>query len=198
MRNTTLESLDLAKQLAQLCADKRGEKIKVLDVSEVMPSITDFFIIATGATGRQLRAMADYMQSELKKGGLLPLGIEGVEESTWILLDYGDAVVHLFLPDTRQYFNLEFLWSGAKSVPMELNMPARDEGEEALVPWTPETSDGTLDGADFDGDEEFDGDGPEDGDDFEDDDPSASSSDSALDAFYDDLEDQEDPEDSED
>ncbi len=113
-----------------MCFDKHGEDLVILNIEEAQGGITDFFVLATGQSGRQLQAMADFVRHELKAIGLLPLGVEGYDDGSWILLDYGDAVLHLFLPDTRTYYNLEFLWSRAPRVPWEPLEPEASEEEE--------------------------------------------------------------------
>jgi len=86
-----------------------------LDVREVS-LLADYFIITTGEVERQIRAMADEVSQELKGHGHLPLHIEGDAASGWLLMDYGDVVVHIFSPTMRQYYRLEELWKGARVV----------------------------------------------------------------------------------
>ncbi|MBN1393526.1 MAG: ribosome silencing factor [Pirellulales bacterium] len=102
---------------AQTAEDNRGDDIVVLDTRE-LTSIFDYFVIATGTSRRQIHAMSEEIDRVLEdQMGDRRLGIEGYEESRWILLDYGDVVVHLFEPDTRRYYALEELWGRAKRVP---------------------------------------------------------------------------------
>ena len=115
-----LRNADAALQRAMLAAqtaeDNRGTNIVVLDMRE-LTSIFDFFVIATGVSRRQLHAMSEEIDDVLEhRMGDRRLGIEGYEESRWILLDYGDVVVHLFEPETRDYYALEQLWGHAKQV----------------------------------------------------------------------------------
>ena len=85
-----------------------------------LTSVFDFFIIASGTSRRQLHAMSEEIDRVFEQElGDHRLGIEGYEESRWILLDYGDLVVHLFEPETRDYYALEQLWSQAKKIPFE-------------------------------------------------------------------------------
>ena len=111
--------LERAFRAARIAEDNRGTDIVILDMREVT-SVFDFFIIANGASRRQLHAISEEIdrifEDEL---GDRRLGIEGYEESRWILLDYGDLVIHLFEPETREYYALEQLWSHAKRVPFE-------------------------------------------------------------------------------
>jgi ribosome-associated protein len=110
-------ALQRALLAAQTAEDNRGTNIVVLDMRE-LTSIFDYFVIGTGASRRQLHAMSEEIDDVLEhRMGDRRLGIEGYEESRWILLDYGDVVVHLFEPETRDYYALEQLWGHAKKVP---------------------------------------------------------------------------------
>lgn len=114
---------DLALQRAMLAAqtaeDNRGTDIVVLDMRD-LTSVFDFFIIASGTSRRQLHAMSEEIDHALEdRLGDHRMGIEGYEQSRWILLDYGDVVVHLFEPEMREYYALEQLWGHAKRVPLK-------------------------------------------------------------------------------
>jgi ribosome-associated protein len=102
---------------ARTAQANRGQNIVILDTRE-LTSIFDYFVLATGSSRRQLHAMSEEIDHALEEGmGDRRLGIEGYIESRWILLDYGDVVVHLFEPETRDYYALEELWAQAKRVP---------------------------------------------------------------------------------
>ena len=102
---------------AQTAEDNRGTDVVVLDMRE-LTSIFDYFVLATGVSRRQLHAMSEEIDHALEdRMGDRRLGIEGYEASRWILLDYGDVVVHLFEPETRAYYALEELWGTARRVP---------------------------------------------------------------------------------
>jgi len=108
---------------ARTAEENRGRDIVILDMREVTP-VFDYFVLASGTSRRQLHAMSEEIDNALEKGmGDRRLGIEGYEASRWILLDYGDVVVHLFEPETRAYYALEDLWAHARRVPIE-----KDEG----------------------------------------------------------------------
>ena len=108
---------------AQTAADNRGQDITILDMRELTP-VFDYFVIANGTSRRQLHAMSEEIDHALEEGlGDRRMGIEGYDESRWILLDYGDVVIHLFEPETRKYFALEQLWGQAKRVPFEPSRP---------------------------------------------------------------------------
>ena len=106
-----------AQIAARVAAENRGRDIVILDLRE-LTCMFDFFVIVSGASRRQLHAISEeidrVMQEELDDRRM---GIEGYEESRWILLDYGDVVVHLFEPEMRAYYALEDLWGHAKRVP---------------------------------------------------------------------------------
>lgn len=92
---------------------KKASDIKVLDLRDIT-SFTDAFIICTGANSRQIRAISDEIHLCLKKQGELPNSIEGYDNADWILMDYGDYIVHVFAEKAREYYDLERLWRHAK------------------------------------------------------------------------------------
>lgn len=112
---------------ARSAADNRAENIVILDMREITP-VFDYFVIATGNSRRQLHAISEeiehVLEDELKDKRM---GIEGYQESRWILLDYGNVVIHLFDGETREFYALEDFWGEAKRVPL----PWQPEGEAA-------------------------------------------------------------------
>ncbi|OAB57815.1 ribosome-associated protein IOJAP [Leptolyngbya valderiana BDU 20041] len=90
--------------------DAKGEDIQQIDLRD-RSSFADFMIIATGNSTRQVKAMADRLVQRAKSIGVQPLGVEGDREAEWVLVDLADVVVHLMLPQTRAFYNLEKLWS---------------------------------------------------------------------------------------
>jgi len=98
--------------LARLALAKKARGLHVLNVGP-LTTIAEYFIICSGRSVRQTRSISQEIQTGAKAAGILPLGVEGEEESTWILLDYDDVVVHVFYEPTRETFNLETLWSDA-------------------------------------------------------------------------------------
>jgi ribosome-associated protein len=112
----------LADEIAELASDKKAADIVVLDLRGVV-GYADYFVIASGGTERQTKAVHDGIHLGLKeRHGLLPRRVEGVTESRWILMDYLDVVVHVFTPDTRAYYRLEQLWG---EVPSRTFAPGR-------------------------------------------------------------------------
>jgi ribosome-associated protein len=103
---------------AKVAADNKGQDILVLDMRACTP-LYDYFIISTGTSRRQLHTLAEETDAALRAEGDTRLGIEGYQASKWIVQDYGDIVVHVFDPDTREYYKLEELWSDAPRVDWE-------------------------------------------------------------------------------
>lgn len=109
------ETYDAARLAASALDDKKASDIVILDVHELIV-ITDLFVIASGGNPRQVQALRDEVEKRLGANGRKPLRREGVESRQWILLDYGDVIVHLFDDDTRAYYDLERLWGDAPRV----------------------------------------------------------------------------------
>jgi ribosome-associated protein len=103
----------LARLIVDFIADKKGENIVLMDLREVS-LIADYFVIGSATNERQLNAVTDYIRDELKKRQHhSPLRVEGRGDNGWVLMDYGDVVVHLFSPEVRSYYDLEGLWRDA-------------------------------------------------------------------------------------
>ena len=117
VRKNVNRSLELALAAAREAEDNRGQNVLVLDMREQTTAF-DYFVLATGTSNRQLRAMSDAIDDVLQKQfGHPRLGLEGYKDSHWILLDYGSVIIHLFDSTKRDYYRLEELWAGA--VPVE-------------------------------------------------------------------------------
>ncbi len=111
-------SLNLALAAARTAEDNRGENIVVLDMRAITP-VFDYFVIVTGNSRRQLHAISEEIDHCLEDElGYRRMGIEGYNESRWILLDYGNVVIHLFDSETREYYALEQFWSSSPQVPL--------------------------------------------------------------------------------
>jgi ribosome-associated protein len=112
------------KEAVLLCTNaalqKKAKDLVILKVNE-LSSFTDFFVICSGSSDRQVQAIADSIETELKKKGVLPLGIEGGRSGKWILMDYGDVVVHVFYESTREFYDIERLWADAPSMMVDEN-----------------------------------------------------------------------------
>ena len=108
----TLDRLQKARIIVEAALDRKAEDVLILDVRELV-SFADTFVIATGSSDRHVRSIVDGIEEALRTHGDKPLGIEGSEEGRWVLIDCDDAVVHVFLHDVRQHYDLERLWGDA-------------------------------------------------------------------------------------
>lgn len=106
---------DIAKVIITAIQDKKGHDIDVLDLTKVDGAPTDRFIICTGNSTTQVSSIADNVREEVQKQtGEKPMNYDGYRNSQWIVVDYGDTMVHIFLPDTRNFYRIEQLWSDAE------------------------------------------------------------------------------------
>ncbi len=110
-----MEMLEIVKKAAEALEDKKAEDIKVIDIREVS-SIADYFIIANGSNQNQLSAMQDAVDEAMYKSGLHARQVEGNQNSTWILIDYNDIIVHLFSKEDRLFYDLERIWKDGKII----------------------------------------------------------------------------------
>ena len=118
------ESRHIAQLAAEAISDKKGLDVEMLDVGDIL-SITDIFVIATGTSNIHVRSLAEGVEEALAdKANRKPLRREGMDQATWILLDYGDVVVHLFQPEQRDYYGLERLWADAPRIEVEQALPS--------------------------------------------------------------------------
>lgn len=122
-RGVFTESEKLARNIAQLAAGKKAEGIVLLDMRELC-SYTDFFVVCSGRSSRQTRAICDDVRLNLKKKGEVPLRVEGERQGDWILMDYLSVVVHIFTPDARDFYRLEVLWKEAPRTEIEETVEA--------------------------------------------------------------------------
>jgi ribosome-associated protein len=111
-----------SKERAILCAREairfKALDLVLLDVSR-FSSFADFFIICSGKSGRQVQGIADNLENNLKSHGLKPIGTEGKREGHWVLMDYGDVIIHVFYEPVRYFYDLESLWSEAPRIEWE-------------------------------------------------------------------------------
>jgi ribosome-associated protein len=116
MTSPDTESLDLARVAAKAADDKLGTDVIILDVGNVL-SITGYFVVASAGNTRQVRTIADEVEKQVKEQlDRAPGRTEGVSEGQWVLLDYGDVVVHVFSEDTRRFYEIERLYSDVPKV----------------------------------------------------------------------------------
>ena len=121
MAKRKLTTRALAVTMARTCAENRCRDVTVLDLRKLSP-VTDFFVLATGTSARQMRAVSERTIDAGEELGQRPFGVEGdetmegTEASRWILVDYVDVIVHVFTPQSRGYYDLELLWGDAPRV----------------------------------------------------------------------------------
>ena len=100
-------------QAVRAAEDKKAEDIVILNLSSIC-SFTDYFLICTGHSSRQVQAIVDGIEEKLRKQSFRPTHIEGYSQGEWVLMDYTDFVVHVFSPKAREFYDLERLWRGAR------------------------------------------------------------------------------------
>ncbi len=110
-----MELKEIVKRIYKIIEDKKGDDIKVIDISKIS-SIADYFIIAGANNINQVQAISDEIDFILGKEGILPKAIEGNKNATWMLLDYNDIVVHIFLKEDRVFYDLERIWRDGTEV----------------------------------------------------------------------------------
>lgn len=116
---------ELAEAAALAASDKLAQDIVAIDVSERL-ALADVFVIASGTNDRQVEAIVDAVEDKLRGLGAKPLRREGKRDGRWVLLDYGDVVVHVQHEEERAYYALERLWRDCPLLPLDLGVPARD------------------------------------------------------------------------
>ncbi|MGH7230478.1 MAG: ribosome silencing factor [Nitrospiraceae bacterium] len=116
------ESKARAVVIAQASVEKKANDVLILHVAP-LTSIADYLVLCSGESDRQVRAISDHVQAVLSDLGVKPLSVEGLPTSQWILMDFGDVVVHVFRSDIREHYGLEKLWSDAKRVRLPAQQP---------------------------------------------------------------------------
>lgn len=109
---------DKARQAARVALDRKAMNVVVLDV-QALSNVTDYFLVCSGRSTTHVQTIIDAIREDLKEAGIRPRHAEGVPDSGWVLLDYSDVLMHVFLEDTRNYYALERLWGDAPSVSLE-------------------------------------------------------------------------------
>ena len=111
-----IDSKELAWQIASAAEDKKAEEIVLLDVAEVS-YLADYFVLVTGFSRTQLNAIAESIEERLEKEfNLQPMRVSGKREGNWVVQDYGDVIAHIFLPEAREYYDLEAFWGHAERI----------------------------------------------------------------------------------
>ena len=109
------DPVEIARTVAEVASDRLASDITVLDISE-LSTIADVFVVCSADNVRQLNALREEVSQQLRDRGVPPRRIEGVAEAGWILIDYGDVIVHLFTEDQRRFYRLEDLWAEAPTL----------------------------------------------------------------------------------
>lgn len=110
-----MTSLETAKLAAKALSAKKGFDIKVIKIDDISV-LSDYMVIATGTSNTQVKAMADNVEYELAEAGVSVSHIEGYRSNTWILMDYIDVIVHVFMEEAREFYDLERLWQDGESI----------------------------------------------------------------------------------
>ena len=114
-----MTALERARFIAKALDSKKGEEIKVLHIGD-LTTIGDYFVVVTGNSTSQVRALADEVDEKMSKEGLEPKRIDGYQSCQWILMDYYDVIVHIFLKETREFYALERLWGDAPEIEWDI------------------------------------------------------------------------------
>lgn len=123
-----LESRELVVRIANLAWEKKATGVRALRVLELV-HYTDWLVIMSARSDRHARAIREHIEDELRSSGVKPLAVEGTETCQWVVLDYGDVVVHVFYEPVRAYYELERLWSEAPELELEPPADVLDEGD---------------------------------------------------------------------
>lgn len=108
----------MVKQIYDAIDDKLGKDTIILNIGK-LTSLTDYFVITTASSSRQVKAISDSVEDRMTKYGIEPRGKEGIDSQEWVLLDYGDIMVHVFNEENRDFYNLEKLWKDAPVIDVE-------------------------------------------------------------------------------
>ena len=109
---------EMARTACKALDEKKALDLKIIDIAEVS-TIADYFVIASGSNQNQVQAMVDNVEEKLAKAGYEPKQIEGTRSSSWILMDYGDLIVHVFDEENRLFYDLERIWRDGKRIARE-------------------------------------------------------------------------------
>lgn len=113
-----MTSIELVKFAAKLLDSKKATDITVLDIREIT-SLGDYFVVASGSSTTQVKALAGELEDKLSKQGVEPKRVEGESSATWVLMDYHDVIIHIFYHETRDFYCLERLWADAPRLDAE-------------------------------------------------------------------------------
>ena len=109
-----LDTKVLLKEITEAIQEKKGKEIVIADLTKLGNTICDYFVICTGNSPTQVSAIADSVEYLVKKAtGYRPIAIDGMRNAQWVAIDYGEVLVHIFLPETREFYDIEHLWADA-------------------------------------------------------------------------------------
>ncbi|HOO89558.1 MAG TPA: ribosome silencing factor [Syntrophales bacterium] len=114
----SLDPKELVLQCVNAALERKAEDLVILKVKD-LSSFTDYFVICSGTSDRQIKGLSDHIAQKMKQGGILPLGIEGENSGNWTLMDYGDVIIHIFSKPVREFYDIEGLWSDAPRMDIE-------------------------------------------------------------------------------
>jgi ribosome-associated protein len=123
------ESKNLAIEIAKILDRKKAQDVRVLKVQD-LTVLTDYFVIASGTSTTQVGALADEVDYQLSQQGIKPYATEGFDSKNWVLLDYSSVIVHVFVPNTRTYYDLEHLWADGQPVDISAYLAEDAKPEE--------------------------------------------------------------------
>ena len=115
-----MDSLQLATQIAHIMDKKKAANLKVLKVRD-LTVLTDYYVIANGGSTTQVKSLAEEVEFQLGQQDIKPLRTEGYDSKSWILLDYGNVIVHVFCPEARNYYDLDHLWADGEEIELDLD-----------------------------------------------------------------------------
>jgi len=110
-----MEAIQILENVIKAIDSKKGESVKAIKVDSITV-IADYFVITNGTNVTQIRAIADEIEYRLKQEGVMPLRVEGHKNNSWVLIDYGCVVVHVFIGESRQFYDLEHLWTDGENI----------------------------------------------------------------------------------
>lgn len=133
-----MKKSELKKQVSaviQACLEKKAEELTILEMEKGSGAFTDYFVLCSGTNPRQVQAIADEVELQLKKAGIRPNNVEGYKQAEWVLIDYVDFVVHIFSEKARKFYDLERLWKSAtRLTPKDLKAAEPRARKKALRP----------------------------------------------------------------
>lgn len=110
-----MQTEEILKLIYEKLDEKKAIDIRIIDISE-LSVMADYFVITSGSNINQVHALADFVSDELAKTGIKAKAVEGYTNGNWILMDYGDVIIHIFDKESREFYDLERIWKGGKSI----------------------------------------------------------------------------------